>query len=67
MRQLLAFISYSQADGRIFASQLRDRLGTVSPPVEPWIDLDQPRGYRFPPEIVKAIGGCDPGTRQSRS
>jgi tetratricopeptide (TPR) repeat protein len=59
MRQLLAFISYSQADGRIFASQLRDRLGTVSPPVEPWIDLDQPRGYRFPPEIVKAIGGCD--------
>ena len=59
MRQLLAFISYSQADGRTFASQLRDQLRSVSPPVEPWIDLDQPRGHRFPPELAKAIGGCD--------
>jgi tetratricopeptide (TPR) repeat protein len=59
MRQLLAFISYSKADGKAFASQLRDRLRSVSPPVEPWIDLDKPRGHPFPPELVKAIGGCD--------
>ena len=59
MRQLLAFISYSKADGKTFASQLRDQLRNVSPPVEPWIDLDKPRGHPFPPELVKAIGGCD--------
>jgi tetratricopeptide (TPR) repeat protein len=59
MRQLLAFISYSQADGRSFASRLHDHLRGVSPPVEPWIDLDKPRGYRFPQQIARAIGGCD--------
>ena len=59
MRQLLVFISYSQADAKPFATQLRNELLTISPPVEPWIDLDRPRGYRFPPELVKAIGGCD--------
>jgi len=59
MRQLLAFISYSQADGKPFANRLSDRLRSLSPPVEPWLDLDQPRGYPFSPELAKAIGGCD--------
>lgn len=59
MRQLLAFISYSQADCGPFANRLRDQLRSLSPPVEPWLDLDQPRGYPFSPEITKAIGGCD--------
>ena len=59
MRQLLAFISYSQADGKAFASRLRDQLRNVRPPVEPWIDVDQPGGYGFSPQITKAIGGCD--------
>jgi tetratricopeptide (TPR) repeat protein len=59
MRQLLAFISYSQTDAKPFANRLRDRLRSLSPPVEPWLDLDRPRGYAFSPEITEAIGGCD--------
>jgi tetratricopeptide (TPR) repeat protein len=59
MGQLVAFISYSQADGKDFAISLRDELRGLSPPIEPWIDLDRARGYPFPPLLEEAIGGCD--------
>jgi tetratricopeptide (TPR) repeat protein len=59
MRQLLAFISYSRADGEPLANRLRKQLRSISPPVEPWMDVDQPRGYPFAQDLTKAIGGCD--------
>ncbi len=59
MGQLLAFVSYSQDDGRGFASRLCDELRKLSPSVEPWIDLYRPPGYRFSPKIATAIAGCD--------
>jgi len=59
MRQLSAFISYCQADAKPFANRLCDQLRSISPPVEPWLDLDQPGGYPFSRQIREAIGGCD--------
>jgi tetratricopeptide (TPR) repeat protein len=59
LRPLLAVVSYSQADGRQIAMRLRHELQTLSPPIEPWIDLDLPRGYPFPQEVLNAIGACD--------
>lgn len=59
MGRLLAFISYAHEDGREFAGRLGDALRTLSPPVQPLIDLDSTRGHRFSPRLAKQIGSCD--------